>query len=93
MADSAANLLAAYGLTGMVAMSSLLGSAGLAPYTDEDEATTTCGRPWRRAASSTSMVPVALVWWLAIGSASDRGTEGRAARWTTASASVEHIVE
>ena len=45
----------------MVAMSSRLGRAGLAPYTEEDEATTTWGRPWRRAASSTSMVPVALV--------------------------------
>ena len=32
------------------------------------------------------MVPVALVRWLAIGSASERGTDGRAARWTTASA-------
>ena len=63
-------------------LSSRLGrvDGNFAPYTDEDEATTTCGRPWRRAASSTSMVPVALVWWLAIGSANDRGTEGRAAR-------------
>ena len=32
------------------------------------------------------MVPVAFTAWVAIGSASDRGTDGRAARWTTASA-------
>src|SRR5664280_672306 len=65
-------------------MSSRLGSAGLAPYTDEEDATTTWGMPWRRAASSTIMVPVALAWWVAMGSASERGTDGRAARWTTA---------
>ena len=58
--------------------------AWLAPYTDEEDATTTWGMPWRRAASSTVMVPVALTWWVAMGSASERGTDGRAARWTIA---------
>ena len=42
----------------------------------------------RRAASNTIMVPVALTSWVAIGSARERGTDGRAARWTTASVSV-----
>ena len=39
------------------------------------------------------MVPVALTWWVAIGSASERGTDGRAARWTTASAPAMTLVE
>ena len=30
------------------------------------------------------MVPVALTWWVAMGSVRERGTEGRAAKWTTA---------
>ena len=42
--------------------------------------------PWRRAASSTMTVPVALAWWLASGSATLRGTLPSAARCTTASA-------
>src|SRR6056297_60892 len=45
-----------------------------------------CRLPWRRAASSTITVPVALAWWLASGSATLRGTLPRAARCTTASA-------
>src|SRR6056297_1006222 len=45
-----------------------------------------CRLPWRRAASSTITVPVALAWWLATGSATLRGTLPSAARCTTASA-------
>src|SRR3984885_15393792 len=72
----------------MGAMSSRFGRVGLAPYTDEDDDTMTWGKPPRRAASSTIMVPVALTWWVAMGSANERGTDARAARWTTASAPV-----
>src|SRR3569833_2035898 len=83
---SVASLLAPYGLSGRVGRSSCLGSAATEPYTDEDEAATTCTDS-RRHASSTRTVPVAFTSWLASGSASDRGTDGRAARCTTASAS------
>ena len=65
---------------------STLGSIGLAPYTDDDDATTTRRTPAARMASSTRMVPVALLSWLARGSSMDLGTDGRAARCTTASA-------
>ena len=36
---------------------------------------------------------MALAWWLAIGSAIDRGTDGRAARCTTAVGAGEGVVE
>ena len=65
--------------------SSRFGNAGLAPYTEDDEATTTWSAPCRRAASNTIIVPVALTSWVAIGSVRERGTEGRAAKCTTAS--------
>ena len=68
----------------MVARSSCLGSVGLAPYTDDDDATITWTLPARRAASSTSTVPVALARCDATGSVIERGTDGRAARCTTA---------
>src|SRR5262249_39711862 len=85
---SAASLLAPYGLTGRVASPSCFGSTGLLPYTDDDDATTTCGTgTTRRAASSTWTVPVALAVCEASGSDNERGTDGRAARWTTASVS------
>ena len=58
----------------------------MAPYTEEDEATTTWAPPAWRAASSTRSVPVAFTSWVATGSSSERGTEARAARCTTASA-------
>src|SRR5438552_4899280 len=71
---------------GVVARSSRLGIVGFEPYTDDDDATTTCGMPARRAASSTCTVPVAFARWDATGSWIERGTDGRAARCTTASA-------
>ena len=74
-------------------MSSRLGRAGIGAVDRRRRGHDHVGPPWRRAASRTSMVPVALAWWLAMGSASERGTDGRAARWTTASAPVEHPVE
>ncbi len=49
------------------------------PYTDELDATIVCRPPWRRAASSTIKVPVALAWWRgervgdAAGHAAERG--------------------
>ena len=44
-------------------------------YTDDDDATITCSPPARRAACSTSRVPVAFAWWEASGSLTERGTE------------------
>ena len=52
----------------------------LAPYTEDEDATTTWGPPCRRAASSTIMVPVALTSWVATGSwqrARHRGAGGQ----------------
>ena len=49
-------------------------------------ASSVCKLPWRRAASSTITVPVVLARKLAVGSATDRGTEPSAARCTMASA-------
>ena len=84
--DSVASFEAAYGDIGLVAKSSCLGSTGLLPYTLLLLATMVCRLPWRRAASSTMAVPVALDRWLAIGSATLRGTLPSAARCTMAAA-------
>ena len=70
-----------------------MGSVGLAPYTDDDDATTTWPTSWRRTPSSTWSVPVALAWCEAIGSSSERGTDGRAPRCTTDGRAGEHVVE
>ena len=51
---SVASLLAAYGLRGRVASPSCLGSSGLAPYTDDDDATITWASSSRRASSEHS---------------------------------------
>src|SRR5947208_15792390 len=57
--SSAARLLAAYGEIGVTAAASSTKGAGVvAPYTDEEEATTTGAIPARRAASSTRDRPV-----------------------------------
>src|SRR3954467_7224439 len=84
--DSVASLLAAYGLIGIGTRSSVFGMPGFDPYTDDDDATMTWASPARRAAPSTCILPAALTWWLAIGSAIERGTDGRAARCTMAPA-------
>jgi len=51
------------------------------PYTDEDEAMTTRSVLASRAASTTLSVPVTLTALVASGSCTERGTDGRAARW------------
>src|SRR5882724_10052884 len=66
---------------GAGAWSSRLGSSGLAPYTDDEEAYTTRGTAWRRAASSTCRVPSTLLALAPSGSATERGTERMAAWW------------
>ena len=61
-------------------MSSLLVAPSWLPYTEEEEAITTRRTPISRAACSTFTVPVAFISWQTRGSATERGTEGRAAR-------------
>lgn len=56
---SVASLETAYGLIGRTHSRSLFGSAGLRPYTDDDDAATTWETPRARAASRTASVPVA----------------------------------
>ena len=65
----------------------------MAPYTDEEDATTTWGMPCRRAASSTVMVPVALTRWVAMGSASERGTDGRGGQVDDRLGPLDDVVE
>lgn len=57
-------------------MSSRLGSLGLFPYTDDEEEYTTRFALSSRAATNTFSVPVTLAAFEAMGSATERGTEG-----------------
>ena len=74
-----------YGEMGIVCRSSRLGSAGFAPYTDDEDAKTTRRTPLSRAASSTLSVPMTFEALLVSGSRTERGTDGRAAWCRTTS--------
>ncbi len=64
-------------------MSSRLGSVGALPYSDEEPAKTSRLTPASRAATSTLSVASVLARLDAIGSFTDRGTEGIAAWCST----------
>src|SRR5262244_4106857 len=70
---------------GAVGCSSRLGRSGRSPYTDDEEAYTTRGFFfWRAAATKTCSVPVTFEALAPRGSATERGTERMAAWWKTA---------
>ena len=72
------------GAGGMV---STLGNVGVSPYAEEDAANTTRFTLASRAATRTLSVPSMLILFVSMGSLTERGTEVRAARCSTNSAS------
>src|SRR5437763_8349826 len=75
----------AYGLSGAGGMSSVSGSVGWSPYTDDDDEYTTRRTPASTAAFSTRRLPVTLTACVPMGSSIERGTRASAAvRKTTA---------
>ena len=73
----------AYGDSGLDGMSSRLGSVGVSPYSDDEPANTRRLTPASRAATSTFSVASMFARLDAIGSFTDRGTDGIAAWWST----------
>ena len=73
----------AYGDSGLDGISSVFGSVGVSPYSDEDPAKTSRLTPASRAATRTFRVPSMLARFDAIGSFTERGTDGIAAWCST----------
>ena len=82
--SSPANLLLAYGDSGLVDESSVHGPSWL-PYTADDDEKTTVLTPLRRQLSKRICVPMVLMWWQSSGFLIDWVTDIKAARWKTAS--------
>src|SRR6185437_3056418 len=70
---------------GLGVMCSRLGSVGVSPYAEDEPAYTTRRTLASRAATSRFKVAVTQFTWVATGSATDRGTEAKAASWNTTS--------
>ncbi len=70
----------AYGVRGSGFISSVLGRTGELPYAADDAMYTTRLTSASRAATRTLRVPSMLIWFAAIGSSTDLGTEASAAQ-------------